>query len=93
MQYQQCVPAHATFAVRRAGMTWFLSFLIVFFSFFSFTRTTIAQAVYGSVVGTVTDATGAVIPGAKVTVTDVSKGITQQVKSNATGGYEVTVVA
>ena len=34
-------------------------------------RLTSAQAVYGSVFGTVTDSTGAVVPNATVTVTDV----------------------
>jgi hypothetical protein len=49
-----------------------------------------AQAVFGSIVGTVTDATGAVIPNATVTVTDVSKGVSQQAVSNATGGFAVS---
>ena len=48
-----------------------------------------AQAVYGSIFGTVTDTTGAVIPNATITVTDVSKGTTVSVKSNATGDYSV----
>jgi hypothetical protein len=49
-----------------------------------------AQAVYGSIVGTVSDPTGAVIPGATITVTDVSKGISQTVTVNGSGNYEVT---
>lgn len=49
-----------------------------------------AQAVYGSIAGTVQDPTGAVIPGATVTVTDTAKGIKQQVTSNANGFYTVT---
>src|SRR5580692_787478 len=49
-----------------------------------------AQAVFGNIVGTVTDPTGAVIPNATVTVTDTSKGISQVVKSNASGNFEVT---
>lgn len=48
----------------------------------------IAQAVYGSIFGTVTDPTGAVIPGAIVTITDTSKGISQTVRTNASGNYE-----
>src|SRR6476660_7783181 len=48
------------------------------------------QAVYGSIVGTVTDSTGAVVPGAKVTVTNVQKGTTANVTtSNAGGNYSV----
>lgn len=49
-----------------------------------------AQAVFGSIVGTVTDPTGAVIPNAKVTVTDVNKGISQTAATNGSGGYTVS---
>jgi len=49
-----------------------------------------AQVVYGSIAGTVSDGTGAVIPGSKVTVTDINKGITQIVTANGEGNYEVT---
>ncbi|HEY1809471.1 MAG TPA: TonB-dependent receptor [Acidobacteriaceae bacterium] len=46
-----------------------------------------AQAVYGSIYGTVTDPSGAVVPNAKVTITDVSKNTSTSVTSNASGGY------
>jgi hypothetical protein len=49
-----------------------------------------AQAVFGSIVGTVTDPTGAVIPNATITVTDTSKGVSQTVTNNASGNFEVT---
>lgn len=48
-----------------------------------------AQAVYGSVFGTVTDTTGAVIPGAKITVTDVSKNTSVTTVTNGSGEYRV----
>ena len=48
-----------------------------------------AQAVYGSVYGTVTDSTGAVVPGAKITVTDVSKGTAVTTQTNGSGEYRV----
>src|ERR1700692_4715485 len=51
---------------------------------------TYAQAVFGSIVGTVTDPTGAVVPDATVVVTDVSKGTTQTVQSNGSGNYTVS---
>lgn len=48
-----------------------------------------AQAVYGSLYGTVTDASGAVVPNATITVTDVAKGTTVTVTANASGDYTV----
>jgi len=45
------------------------------------------QAVFGSIVGTVTDPTGAVLPNATVVVTDISKGTMQTVQSNGSGNY------
>jgi hypothetical protein len=49
----------------------------------------VAQAVYGSIFGTVTDSTGAVVPNATVTVTDVSKGTTTTAQTGASGEYRV----
>src|SRR3954468_21600147 len=48
------------------------------------------QAVYGSIFGTVTDPTGAVIPNAKVTVTDVRKGTSDSYTTNESGNYSAT---
>jgi outer membrane receptor protein involved in Fe transport len=45
------------------------------------------QSVYGSIFGTVTDNTGAVIPNAAVTVTDVAKGTTSALVSNGSGEF------
>ncbi|HTW46319.1 MAG TPA: TonB-dependent receptor [Acidobacteriaceae bacterium] len=49
-----------------------------------------AQAVFGSIVGTVTDPTGAVIPNATVTVTDTNKGISQTATTNGSGNFTVS---
>src|SRR5262249_51452936 len=49
-----------------------------------------AQAVYGSIIGTVTDPSGAAVAGAKVTVTNQTKGISETVETNADGNYSVT---
>ena len=46
-----------------------------------------AQAVTGTLLGTVTDSTGAVIAGAKVTVTNQNTGFTRTVKTDAIGEY------
>src|ERR1700722_18689498 len=48
-----------------------------------------AQAVYGSVYGTVTDNTGAAIPNATITVTDEAKGTSVTAKSNDSGAFSV----
>lgn len=47
------------------------------------------QAVYGSLYGTVTDKTGAIVPNATVTVTDLAKGTSVSVTSNDSGAYTV----
>ena len=49
-----------------------------------------AQAVYGSILGTVTDPQGAAVPNAKVTVTDQRKGTSDQTTTNQDGNYSVT---
>jgi Carboxypeptidase regulatory-like domain/TonB dependent receptor len=48
-----------------------------------------AQAVYGSIFGTVTDESGAAVPDATVEVTDVAKGTVVTVTSNTSGDYSV----
>ena len=48
-----------------------------------------AQAVFGQILGTVTDPTGAAIPNATITVTDVAKGTTVTLTSNASGEFTV----
>src|SRR5436190_22975971 len=49
-----------------------------------------AQAVYGSILGTVTDPQGAAVSGAKVTIIDQSKGTSQQTTTNDSGNYSLT---
>jgi hypothetical protein len=45
------------------------------------------QQVYGSIYGTVTDPTGAGVPGAKVTITDQEKGTKYEVTTDSVGNY------
>jgi Carboxypeptidase regulatory-like domain/TonB dependent receptor len=49
-----------------------------------------AQAVFGSILGTVSDPQGAAVAGAKVTVTDQNKGTIQETTTNESGNYTVT---
>src|ERR1700749_2578923 len=52
-------------------------------------RAGFAQAIYGSLFGTVLDNSGAVVPNAKFTVTDTSKGTQTVVQSNGEGFWRV----
>src|SRR5712691_2487999 len=49
----------------------------------------IAQSDRGTVVGSVTDATGAVIPGAKITVTNTATNVPNTATSTDAGDYTV----
>src|SRR5215813_12688646 len=49
--------------------------------------TAFAQAVSGTILGTVTDATGAVVPGAKVTAVNEGTGLTRTMNADANGEY------
>lgn len=48
---------------------------------------TMSQVSYGTVTGRITDPTGAVVPGAKVTLRDRSTNIARSAESNSTGLY------
>jgi hypothetical protein len=50
-------------------------------------RSALAQAVYGSIAGTVVDPSGAVLPGVSVTVTSVERKTSDTVVTNETGHY------
>lgn len=52
-----------------------------------------AQTITGDITGTVTDATGAVIPGAKVTATNVATNIATATTSNSAGIYSLRFLA
>ena len=49
-----------------------------------------AQAVYGSISGTISDPQGAAITAATVTVTNIAQNVTTTAKTNDSGFYEVT---
>jgi len=48
------------------------------------------QAVYGSIVGTITDPAGAAVPNAKITIKDVGKGVSYATTTNEAGNYAQT---
>src|SRR5882762_2238350 len=46
-----------------------------------------AQAVYGSIVGTVLDPSGAAVAGAKVTITDIGRDVSNTTTTNDSGNF------
>src|SRR5437879_4227021 len=54
------------------------------------TSKALGQAVYGSILGTVTDPSGAAVPNAKVSVTSQTKNVTTDTTTNDSGNYSVT---
>src|SRR6202171_3621258 len=48
------------------------------------------QAVYGSITGSITDPQGGGVSGAKVVVTNLTKGTTEEVTTNESGNFTVT---
>ena len=68
-----------------------LGLLLVFcLAFLLCANTASGQAVYGSIIGTVTDPQGNAIAGAKVTVTSIGKGTVSETTTNESGNYDVT---
>jgi len=64
--------------------------LVLCLVFVLFASTTFGQAVFGSIIGTVTDPQGNAVAGAKVTVTSVTKSFTFDTTTNDSGNYSVT---
>ncbi len=62
---------------------------LLFFSV-SLSHVAFAQAVFGNIIGTVADPTGAAVPGAEVVITDLDRGITYRAKTNDDGNYTQT---
>jgi len=50
-----------------------------------------AQVLYGSIVGTVSDQTGAVVPGAHVTVVNPLTGLKRETDTNTAGQYMIPI--
>ena len=67
-----------------------LSGIVAFVSVLVFSHFAMGQAVYGNILGTVTDKSGAAVPNAEVKITDLDRGTTYQAKTNESGNYEQT---
>src|SRR5579872_1577971 len=49
-----------------------------------------AQTVYGNIICTVTDASGATVPNATIKIKDIDRGEAYALTANASGNYEQT---
>ena len=65
----------------------FFSLVLCFALLFTFGGIANAQQVFGTIFGTVTDATGAAVGNAKVTIADPAKGTSFEVTTDASGNY------
>src|SRR5207302_1074165 len=72
---------------KRVSLGWIL---VGCLAFLMCANTASGQAVYGSITGAVTDPQGNAVAGAKVTVTNISKGTTAEAVTNETGTYSIT---
>src|SRR5438105_15664121 len=68
-----------------------LVFTAICFTLF-FTSPGYSQLSSGAVLGTVTDATGAVIPGVSIKVTNTATGLTRDAVTNESGNYRLDLL-
>jgi hypothetical protein len=61
-------------------------------SLLAFSRVAYSQTTFATITGTVTDATGSVVPGATVTATNVETNIKTTAKSNDAGNYTIAQI-
>src|ERR1039458_7659049 len=75
--------------VRVGNVTWGFALALIFGAMAIAVPSARAQVLYGSITGTVTDASGAVIPAITVTVTNQGTGDIRSTKANGQGVYNV----
>jgi Carboxypeptidase regulatory-like domain len=61
-------------------------------AFVALAASVLAQTDRGSIRGTITDQTGAVVPGVSVTVSNSATGVSNSVRSNDTGVYGIAAL-
>src|ERR1700721_2526134 len=64
----------------------------VLLAFFAFTSTALGQLNTADILGTVTDSTGAVVPNADVTLTNLGTNEKRTTLSNSSGGYSFALL-
>ncbi|GGH08703.1 carboxypeptidase-like regulatory domain-containing protein [Silvibacterium dinghuense] len=77
------------FVVKQAGRSGLLLFCVFLTAMLSFAQATNT----GTIVGTVTDPSGAVVPGVTITITDISTGASRSTDTNGSGQYVLVNVA
>jgi len=65
------------------------AFLAILAVTFVLTRVSLAQVVSATLTGTVTDSSGAVVPGAMVTATETNTGVSRSTQTSAEGVYSL----
>src|SRR5580704_7523341 len=65
----------------------FLTVSLALFLALAFTTPTFAQQVFGAIYGTITDASGAAVANAKITISDAEKGTKFEVTTDANGNF------
>ena len=79
--------------LKRLGSNAIWSALVVLLALVTFSVSSVrmsGQSVTADLVGTVTDSTGAIVPGADITVTNKGTGAVRQIKSAGDGNFAVT---
>src|SRR3989441_12508901 len=91
-QVVQCDPNHSP-SKEEPSMRHQLQFLRVVFVaialFFSLTGIAVAQETTGSIVGTLRDANGATVSGAKVTINDPARGFQRNYETTGDGSFTI----
>jgi len=82
-------PTFSASGIRKNVFIWILALLAMTVCA---NRPAVAQLDTGGITGTVTDPTGAVVPGAKVTLTNEATGVTILTSSTSTGTYSLNAV-
>src|SRR5260370_564786 len=65
------------------------AFITSFLFLFLASTAAFSQVTTGSILGTVHDSTGAVVPNATITITDTGKGTISTKQTNSSGDYDV----
>jgi len=76
--------------VRRGSLHWLWPILVLVSLWASVSFTAWAQVIVGSITGVVSDPTGAVVPGAKVVLTDTNKGYAYGAVTDSLGRYVIS---